>query len=419
MSLYQRPFFVLSVCLLTLFLSACSLFSKTCVPDRITADCESNPLLAGWRGSRSQHRPFDGEWTDFRAEDQDNYLIVRQGGWESPLIRCRFGEIYRLSFEARAAQPGYWRAFFYNRRGREIHADNYSRLYAEGESWSQQVFFLEGRKHTRFVKIGFDPRGEKGLQLDDIQFRPASRHEALAWIDERAAEIPQLQYNQPPNRWEHLPRTRETLQNGGKLRVVMLGDSIANDVTNSLFHLQLERHYPEAEIEMIRSVRSGTGCQYYRREGKVGEYVTRYEPDLLIIGGISHGRNAGAIREVIKRTRKQSDPEVLVMSGAISRFLPYRYHKDGKRILVTREEQLKRNNEFRERLAQMCDEMNVAYLDMRGVWKDYLSRVERDGDWFRRDNIHANSRGKRVLGEIMRRFFWDEAVPAAGDTARE
>lgn len=371
----------------------------------VRCDFESNPLERGWHGVRRNYRPFEGAVTEAPDRTGQKCLVIRKGGWESPPIRTNADRIYRLGFDARTEKAGFWRVFFYDGSGREHHADNYSRLYATGGQWHRQECFFEVREGTEFMKAGFDPLSEEPLYLDDIELRPADRGEVLAWIDRIREEIPSVNYAPPADRWEPLTATRQALRDGGKLRVVMLGDSIANDTANSLFHLRLERMYAGAKLDLVRSVRSGTGCTYYREGDRVREYVLRYEPDLLIIGGISHNNNAGAIREVIRKVREESDPEILVLSGAISQFLPHHVWREGKKILNTREQQLERNRKFREDLAAMCEEEDVAYMDMRGAWAEYLESAEKDGDWFRRDPTHGNSRGKQAVGEMLVRFL--------------
>ncbi len=41
----------------------------------------------------------------------------------------------------------------------------------------------------------------------------------------------------------------------------------------------------------------------------------------------------------------------------------------------------------------------------RTVWDEYMLRSYRPQDWFMRDIIHANNRGKHVLGRILARYF--------------
>jgi hypothetical protein len=69
------------------------------------------------------------------------------------------------------------------------------------------------------------------------------------------------------------PARRQRLASGGPLRIVMLGDSICNDTSKSLYETLLARIYPKAKIEIVTSVRGGTGCWYYKDEGRVKPYV--------------------------------------------------------------------------------------------------------------------------------------------------
>ena len=85
--------------------------------------------------------------------------------------------------------------------------------------------------------------------------------------------------------------------------MVLLGDSIMGNTSASLFELLLMRDYPWCKIVKIASLRSSTGCKYYRQENRVEDYVLRHNPDLLVIGGISNGGDAEAVRSVIQQVR--------------------------------------------------------------------------------------------------------------------
>jgi hypothetical protein len=46
---------------------------------------------------------------------------------------------------------------------------------------------------------------------------------------------------------------------------------------------------------------------------------------------------------------------------------------------------------------------------MRAAWNDFVRLSPPRLAWYRRDAIHANSRGKQVLGEILRRYLGPDA----------
>ena len=49
-------------------------------------------------------------------------------------------------------------------------------------------------------------------------------------------------------------------------------------------------------------------------------------------------------------------------------------------------------------MQKMTSEEQVEFLDVRSVWDQYLRESFKPGDWFHRDIVHANGRGKQVLG---------------------
>jgi lysophospholipase L1-like esterase len=60
---------------------------------------------------------------------------------------------------------------------------------------------------------------------------------------------------------------------------------------------------------------------------------------------------------------------------------------------------------FTARMQRMTDEEHVELLDMRSAWNDYVLKSPRPIEWFHRDPIHGNSRGKQVVGRILFRYL--------------
>ena len=65
---------------------------------------------------------------------------------------------------------------------------------------------------------------------------------------------------------------------------------------------------------------------------------------------------------------------------------------------------------FGPRLQQMTAEEDVEFLDLRNVWDQYVRQSNKPCDWFQRDAIHANCRGKQVLARILLRYFEPKPV---------
>jgi hypothetical protein len=223
------------------------------------------------------------------------------------------------------------------------------------------------------------------------------------------AEIPPVRYQPPADRWAHLPVTATVLGRGeGTLRIVMLGDSIVNDTSRSRWDDLLRAAYPKCRIIRTTCVRGGTGCWWYKEPGRVQRYVLDLEPDLLIIGGISHRDDIDAIRDVVRQVRKARKCDVLLMTGAFGPVDPrddkqWRFEVDPK------------GADYRARLKRLADEEHAGFLDMSAWWGRYIRESGKDLDWFKRDPIHANIRGEQVLGHILAGHL---APPVSGGSGR-
>jgi lysophospholipase L1-like esterase len=93
-----------------------------------------------------------------------------------------------------------------------------------------------------------------------------------------------------------------------------------------------------------------------------------------------------------------------VLTGAIT---PDETCREGyfKSSTLTISRALENFEKFTARMRRLTDEENVEFLDMRSAWNDYVLRSPRPIEWFQRDRIHGNSRGKQVVGRILLRYF--------------
>ncbi|MGB3776875.1 MAG: SGNH/GDSL hydrolase family protein, partial [Tunicatimonas sp.] len=234
--------------------------------------------------------------------------------------------------------------------------------------------------------------------------------------------VPPLRYDPPANRWQHLPRTMDALRSGQKVRVVMLGNSIINDTGNSGWEVPVEAQYPGANLEVITSVRGSTGCTYYQHHNRVDTFVVQYQPDLLMIGGISNHNDTAAIRSVIRQVRQRMDsgpdgprpdgprldgsvPEIMVLSGPLGRDGDPRTNPDFSVV--------PQGDDFRLQLAQLCAEEGVEYFDMKSAWGAYLTQSNASYDYYLRDPLHANARGRQVLARMLVAYFTPKETSSA------
>ncbi len=233
-----------------------------------------------------------------------------------------------------------------------------------------------------------------GPDENDVYVLTEPEHTA-AEVARAYAEMPPVRYQPPADRWDHLLVTASVLGRGeGTLRIVMLGDSIVNDTSRSRWDDLLRAAYPGCRIVRTTCVRGGTGCWWYKEPGRVKRYVLDFNPDLLIIGGISHRDDVDSIRDVARQVRKARKCDVLLMTGAVGPVDPrddeqWRFEVDPK------------GTDYRTRLKRLADEERAGFLDMTAWWGRYIRESGKGLDWFKRDPIHANIRGEQILGHIL------------------
>jgi len=236
------------------------------------------------------------------------------------------------------------------------------------------------------------------LLVNGTPFDPYEGLTPLQRIDAVYAGMDPLNYTPPADRWTYLPKTSSRLREGGTLNVVMLGDSIIGNTANSQFNLLLERMYPKAKLDITVSTRGSTGCWWYKDENRVGDYVLKHHPDLLIIGGISQRDDVASIREVIHQVRAKQQPEILLLTPVFgftfaNHIAKWSYELDPN------------GTDYRATLKRMAAEEKCAFMDMTGVWWQYILDSGKCYGWFRGDAVHANERGCQIIGRLLEKFF--------------
>jgi hypothetical protein len=159
------------------------------------------------------------------------------------------------------------------------------------------------------------------------------------------------------------------------------------------------RRYPACKITKITSVRGSTGCWYYARENRVREWVLNHQPDLVVIGGISNRDDAGSVQSVVQQLRAaKKDIEIMLVTPVFgSAKTPYNqawtYAIDAEKY------------RFRADLRDIARTHGCAFFDMTAEWGRYVRASGYDVGWFMRDGVHANDRGKQILGRLLEIWF--------------
>ncbi len=332
------------------------------------------------------------------------FMRIESGAWESRAFTPGAHELYRVRFRARTEAPLYWVIYYYDAEGQFLAPSPYDRVYGTGK-WMDFEGFARVHPDTARMHLRFEVNSGHSLDVTDIRIERVPPYQVQAGMRRLGRTLPAVRYRAPVDRWEHLNRTRNALRRGIPWRIVMVGDSICADIANSLFDVRLGARWMTSRIELVNSVRRSTGPWYFTQPDALEHYVLRHEPDLLIITGISHGRNPEGHRALVRAVRKHHDCDILLMPGSIAGMpvpKPEIIAATGK---AANQAHIDHVTGFPDRLRLVAEEEQVAYLDIRRAWDSYITNSDRPHEWYMRDGVHANGRGKYVVGEIMVRFL--------------
>lgn len=411
-----------------------SLFTAACVSQPILqSDFSREPGRSFWRLSDDYREPV-GKWIEPQAgagggsrKTLSGAIETTSGTWESPSVAVEPFHYYRVTFRTKAAVLSNYGAIWFDTHGTIIQADNYHGIDPASE-WTLIDIIVRAPQRAASMTLRFRPTKAEPLTVTDVAIRPAASAEALAWADEFAKTYPAVKYTPPADRWARLPRTRAKLAAGQPLNILMLGDSICNDTSNSNYELLVQRAWGgKSAIHVSTSVRGATGCDYYAQENRVKSYVLPFEPDLLVIAGISNGPDSEPVREVIRQVRAaRPETEVLLVTGAVTpayfiaanpKWFPEstrgRSKYDPDPVIINAIKAMPTHDAatkigltaFSEKMRTIADDEKVAYLDMRYAWDEYMQTNNTPHDFFLRDPLHMNARAKQAAGGMLAAFL--------------
>lgn len=368
----------------------------TTVKPVFVADFETKMLAEGWTGVGSTDYGEELIWSDRRShsgkhslevlKEEDNEIFT---GWESPPFAVQNHQYYRVTFWAKTAQPSYWAIFFYNQYGASIEGDRYS-IVEPAQDWTQQEFYFQTKFPGETASIAFQPLTNESLYIDDVSIVPATRADARQWADRIYATMPAISFKAIENEKELLPKMIEKLKHGKPLKILLLGDSIANDLSNSFLDVLLERKFPQTAIAVDFTGKGNTS--WLKLQHQVQQRVIAHQPDLVIFEAISNDPKylAEPLSRIIDRTRKSSsNTEFLLATPHLRNWAENR--ENGL---------LHRNALF-----QVGKEKNVAVVDLMAAWESYLTKNNWQVDSLLRDSLHMNEFGRQLSARVLVNYF--------------
>ena len=359
---------------------------------------EVDPESLGW-GSSAPTSNQGNAWTTAAAFSPAHSIRAVDALWYSPAFSLATFELYSARFRALAYGRGFAGA------GSDVGC-----VYSE-VPWAQNVALFRGEiEDSPEMRVYFKPPPGGMVYVDDVSIEALDRPSAAAVFDELVAALPPYTFAAETGRHAHLSRVKSLLSTGQTVRTVMLGDSIINGISHSYFESLVDRMYPGSRMEIATKVRGSTGCWWYRENDpetgrpRVEEWVASYNPDLVILGGISHG-SAGlayeieACRDVIDTVRTYlPNVEFLLLTEAAGWNDPYRHPELAEPFDP-------QGTDWRARLSTLAAEEGVEFLDLNRWWARYIIHSGHSDDWFKGDLIHMNQRGSVVTGLALAAYF--------------
>lgn len=405
----------------------------------LNTDFETDPTTQGW----TTNGAGSATWTTNEAFSGSHSLAASGGGtWLSPMLQTIPLQWYRLSFKSLAPgvvdNPGaigyaYWAAQFFDADGNLLTADQYSAIF-QSSGWVTNEFRIRAKSlagaNATLLPVQMQIRFQSiapQVFIDDVLVEATTPAEVAQWGDTYYDTLPaKLAYVPKADRWAHLPRTMNRLRTGQNLRVVMLGDSVAQDTANAPIDAWLQRLYPGATIQMISSTRGGTGLDYY--VNNMQTYVLAYQPDLLCVAGIDNPDDMTVYQSVVGQVLQDN-----LANGYTTEFLMLTEEwspniQSAQFCFVVTNlvelDQVPANNPggvppgFRGDLLTFCANNHLEYLDLTGVQCQFIygpaaaagvgPPADANGDaysFWMRDSVHSSDNGKLIQGRMLEAFF--------------
>ena len=309
---------------------------------------------------------------------------------------------YRLTFRAKGEVDGYWWVDMEDANGKWL-PDVNSRLYASSD-WIDYSVMVPTRPEAVTASIAFVAK--KTVAVRDVCMKRISVVEAAEMVRREYAAGPRLKVEATAADWTKLPNSRVAIKVAKDYRIVFLGDSIMNDTWCGGFNALLATEYPDTVFRSYLSVRGSTGCWYYHEPAHFEEYVAKFKPNLVVIGGCSNYQAKrmsvqeaeDCVVETIERS-KSLGAEVVVCTPPKSR--DFRADPSAKPFESKEDDQWFR----RDYLKRAADRAGVQLWDMTTGPCGAVAESGKPLGWFNRDEVHSDNRGKALNAMMMFRYF--------------
>lgn len=217
------------------------------------------------------------------------------------------------------------------------------------------------------------------------------------WHHDKWSQDPALTLHGAPG----IPASRAKLEAGGKVRMVVYGDSISAGAGASMPSLifwerwadELRRKYPGAVIETFNGATGGdTTIEGLKR---LSEKVLSLKPDLVLIGFGMNDHNRGGVppaafsrnlRKMIGRIRAESGAEIVLLST----FPPNPKWRHGTGSMAA----------YAAATRSVALEMHCAYADVYSLWQRFAENKKPE-DFLSNNINHPNDFGHWIYFQAL------------------
>jgi lysophospholipase L1-like esterase len=352
---------------------------------------ESDPFVGGWLPTGAGEWGKTVVWSDKEPCTGSHCLrlIAEEGkptdlGLDSPPLKLTPGQYYRVRFQSRADRRIYWEMRFYDEFGALLEGD-YNTSVESSADWQPQEFFFKPVSRAATAGLGFRTLGPANASVDDVELTPATDAQLAAWIARLDKAVGPFRPLVDKNVADRLPHTRALLKAGKPVRILVLGDSISNDLSTSDLELLLRRAWPKSKIDVQFVGRPSTGWSRHARQ--IEQRLVRHKGDLILMLAISNDPQdmQRHLEKIVADVRKASPKtEVALVTPHIEGWY-------GSELGAAQAAELRT---FAER-------QHVALIDVLENWQRYLAKRDGKVDPLMRDILHMNDLGRALTARIV------------------
>ncbi len=403
----------------------------------IYADFEANPLLSGWSASGP-----GADWTEAEHVSGRAALSVRGANWESRLVEGVVGGWFRLAFRSKGLggvpPPPSNEArgcviVFSDGSGKPVGPGllfevQRATRWRMNEFWfrTQPSMDSDGNLKPMGLKIRLEADERDQFFVDELVLEKVTKAEVAGWADGFYGRVPlPLNYTPGEKRWERIPRVMAKLNGHQKVRIVVIGDEIQQELANAPIDLFFERSYPGSAVEIIplfiHEMSKTGGSQNLKG------LLTSYKPDLIVFGGMLDEDDMPVLQNLVKEVRVNDNAarkktEMLILTcgwgSTVVKQKGPRFSSDMRELNQEVAMNPSVPNDMRGQLLRFAEANGIGFLDMMGILSEFIYRAASaansgpataaDGvpyGFWTRDWIHPAEIGKHLMGRILESYF--------------